>query len=114
MVEIAERAGGEVKIARITGLSGSLVWIGDGGQIARELSVGDDLSGGTIEGTAPDSWFELEFKDGSTVMVSATSMLTFSDHGQKKLHLKEGMLSASVKRQLPGKPMLPAYTDGDG
>jgi hypothetical protein len=54
----------------------------------------------------PGSWIELEFIDGSTVTISGTSMLTFSDHGQKKLHLKEGSLSANVNPQPAGKPML--------
>ena len=101
-----ERAGAELKIAKVTGLSGSLTWIGDGGRIVRDLSVGTELSGGTIEGMAPDSWFELEFEDHTTVMISGTSVLTFSDDGQKKFHLKQGTFSANVMPQQPGKPML--------
>jgi hypothetical protein len=49
---------------------------------------------------------ELEFNDGSTVTISGNSTLTFSDHGQKKLHLKEGNVSGNVKPQPAGKPML--------
>ena len=93
-------------IARISGLSGALVWTGDRGHVQRELSVGSKLDGGTIEGVAPDSWFELEFNDGSTAMIAGTSMLTFSDFGQKELHLKRGNLSASVVPQPAGTPML--------
>ena len=57
-------------IARITGLNGTLTWIGDAGQIVQGagspqtetrwlnvLSEGAELPGGTIEGMAPDSWF---------------------------------------------------------
>ena len=55
---------------------------------------------------APGSWFELEFNDGSTVTISGNSTLTFSDHGQKKLHLKEGSVSGNVKPQPAGRPML--------
>ncbi len=93
-------------IARISGLSGALIWIGDRGQVVRDLTVGTELAGGTIEGMAPDSWFELQFNDGSTVMIGGASTLTFSDLGQKELHLKQGRLSASVVRQPEGKPML--------
>jgi hypothetical protein len=96
----------ERSIAKITGLSGSLQWTGDGGRVFHDLSVGAELPGGTIEGMAPGSWFELEFNDGSTVTISGNSMLTFSDHGQKKLHLKEGSVSGNVKPQPSGKPML--------
>ena len=54
----------------------------------------------------PSSWFELEFLDGSTVTISGNSTLTFSDYGQKKLHLKAGKVSANVKPQPASKPML--------
>jgi len=96
----------EPSIAKIIGLSGSLIWTGDRGKIQRELVVGTELSGGTVEGVAPDSWFELQFNDGSTVMISGTSMLTFADAGQKVLRLKDGSLTASVEPQPVGKPML--------
>jgi len=96
----------EPDIAKITGLSGSLQWTGDGGQVFYDLSVGTELPGGTVEGMTPSSWFELEFSDGSTATISGNSMLTFSDHGQKKLYLKEGNLSGTVKPQPVGKPML--------
>jgi ferric-dicitrate binding protein FerR (iron transport regulator) len=106
-------------IVRITGLSGTLTWIGDGGQIVQGagspqtstrwsnvLSEGAELPGGTIEGMAPDSWFELEFHDGSTAMIFGDSILTFSDQGQKELRLKQGRFSASVSPQPEGEPML--------
>ncbi len=96
----------DASIARISGLSGALVWTGDRGQVQRELNVGSKLDGGTIEGESPDSWFELEFNDGSTAMIAGTSTLTFSDFGQKELHLRRGSLSASVVPQPEGRPML--------
>jgi len=106
-------------IARITGLNGTLTWIGDGGQIVQGagspqtptrwsnvLSEGAELPGGTIEGMAPESWFELEFHDGSTGMISGDSILTFSDQGQKEFRLKQGRFSADVMPQPAGEPML--------
>ena len=106
-------------IVRIKGLNGTLTWIGDGGQMVQGsdspqtptrwsnvLSKGAELPGGTIEGMAPDSWFELEFHDGSIGMISGDSILTFSDQGQKELRLKQGRFSASVVPQPAGKPML--------
>ena len=96
----------DLPIARISGLSGPLQWTGDGGRVTYDLSAGAELSGGTIEGLAPGSWFELEFNDGSTATISGNSMLTFSDDDQKELHLKAGSLSSSVKPQPAGKPML--------
>ena len=106
-------------IVRIKGLNGTLTWIGDGGQMVQGsdspqtptrwsnvLGKGAELPGGTIEGMAPDSWFELEFHDGSIGMISGDSILTFSDQGQKELRLKQGRFSASVVPQPAGKPML--------
>ena len=95
-----------VAIAKIKGLSGALVYTGDRGLVRNDLKEGDPLEGGTIEGMTPGAWFELEFKDGSTMMISGSSMLTFSDDGQKKLRLKEGGFSANVNPQPKGKPML--------
>ena len=100
------RTNAEPEIAKITGLSGSLQWTGDGGRVFHDLRVGTELPGGTIEGMVPGSWFELQFNDGSTVTISGNSTLTFSDHGQKKLYLKEGSVSGNVKPQPAGKPML--------
>lgn len=97
------------KIAKITGLSGPLQWTGNGGLVSSELTVGDKLPGGTIEGQSPESWFELEFEDGSRVVIAGQSRLIFSDQWQKELHLIAGGFSASVEPQPVGKPML-VYT----
>ena len=93
-------------IARVSGLSGPLIWRGDRGQVVKELTVGTQLAGGTIQGMAPDSWFELAFRDDSTVMIAGVSMLTFSDVGQKELYLNNGVLSANVVPQPAGQAML--------
>ena len=93
-------------IATIKALSGSLMYTGDRGIVRKDIKVGDPLGGGTIEGMTPEAWFELTFNDGSTVMISGNSMLTFSDEGQKKLRLKEGGFSANIKPQPKDKPML--------
>lgn len=109
LAEVARRpisSATHAPIARISGLSGALTWTGDRGQVARALRVGMELAGGTIEGLAPDSWFELQFTDGSTVMIGGASTLTFSDLGQKQLHLKRGRLAAHVVPQPPDKPMI--------
>ncbi|MFP6619679.1 MAG: FecR family protein, partial [Pirellulaceae bacterium] len=94
------------EVALISGASGPLRWTGNEGLVVHDLSVGDEISGGTIDGLSPFSWFELTFRDGSVARISGNSMLTFSDQGQKKLHLKSGFLSANVKSQPVDKPML--------
>ncbi len=94
------------RVALISGASGRLRWSGNEGLVVHDLAVGDEISGGTIDGLSPDSWFELTFRDGSVARISGNSMLTFSDQGQKKLHLKSGFLSANVTPQSAGRPML--------
>jgi ferric-dicitrate binding protein FerR (iron transport regulator) len=91
-------------IATIGEMSGPALWTGDGGRVIKDLQTGTKLSGGTLEGTSPRSWVQLRFNDGSTVTLSGDSMLTFSDLGQKELHLKRGGLSADVTPQ--STPML--------
>ena len=93
-------------IATVIGVNGPLQWTGNGGQLRSDLSVGMKLPGGTIDGVSPDSWFSLQFDDGSVVVTSGNSMLAFSDVGQKVLHLKSGRLSADVRPQPNGSPML--------
>jgi len=92
-------------IVKVTGLSGSVQWTGAGGRVVDEIAAGQELPGGTIEGMTPGSWLEFAFSDGSTVTLSGSSMLTFSDDGEKKLHLKKGNVSGNVKPQRAGKPM---------
>lgn len=94
------------KIAKIAEMAGVVVWTGDGGSISKNLKAGSELTGGTIEGASPNSWVKLEFKDGSTVTVFGNSRLTFSDFGQKVLHLREGKLTSNVEPQPSDKPML--------
>jgi len=97
---------GKTEVARVTGLNGSLQWIGDGGRMERDLKVGTVLGGGTLEAMSADSWVSLEFRDGSVVTVSGPTMLTLSEDDQKELHLREGNLFAKVARQAKGRPML--------
>lgn len=101
-----QKLGHRATIAKITGLSGSVYWTGNDGQVDDDLSVGMKVGGGTLEGAAPDSWAELTFLDGSKVTLSGKSLLTFSQQGQKELHLREGNITANVAPQPRGKPML--------
>jgi ferric-dicitrate binding protein FerR (iron transport regulator) len=94
------------EIARVTGLNGSLQWIGDGGRLESDLKVGTVLGGGTVEALGANSWMSLEFGDGTTATVSGPAMLTLAEGDQKQLHLREGSLFAKVARQAQGRPML--------
>ena len=95
----------EPEIVRITELSGSVQWTGDGGRVVHDLEVGSSLRGGTLASLSADSWGTLAFRDGSTLTISGQSMLTISEREQKELYLRVGSLSASVSPQPKGKPM---------
>ncbi len=96
----------EPVIAKITRLEGAMQWTGDGGHVQLDLDEGQVIRGGTLESLAADSWVELEFLDGSVVTISGQSVLTISELLQKELHLRKGNLSANVKPQPTGKPLL--------
>ncbi|MEM9589426.1 MAG: FecR family protein, partial [Planctomycetota bacterium] len=93
-------------VATVVGMTGSVIWTGDGGQVRGDLAAQSRLPGGTIEGLTADSCAEIEFPDGSRVTVSGVAALTYSDRGQKELYFREGDFSANVKPQPTGKPML--------
>lgn len=93
-------------VAKITSKSGPLSWTGDGGRVVDDLAAETPLSGGTLEVLLPDSWAKLEFRDGSVVTLAGGSLVTFSDLGQKRLHLRRGSFSANVVPQKSGHPML--------
>ena len=96
----------------ITSLSGPVEWTGDGGRVTEHLAVGARLPGGTMELLGPDSWINFEFQDQSTVTLTGLSEVTITaqqdraSKQQKALHLKHGHLSASVRPQPSGYPML--------
>ena len=103
---VPDAAVADRNVAKVTGIGGAVVWTGNGGSVTTDLQVGAQLTGGTIEGTNTTSWVELEFLDGSRVTVAGDSQLTFSDLGQKVLHLKKGSVTSSVEPQSPDAPML--------
>jgi anti-sigma factor RsiW len=58
------------EIVRITELSGSVQWTGDGGRVVHDIEVGSSLRGGTLESLSAHSWSTLAFRDGSTLTIS--------------------------------------------
>ena len=94
------------RIATIKGIGGPVIWTGDGGIVTREVALGTTLGGGTIETVTPDSWAEIEFVDGTTLTLAGSTLVTFSDHGQKEIHLRKGNVSANVSPQPDGFPLL--------
>lgn len=96
----------EAWVMRATEVSGSVRWIGQGGNILDSLAKDAALGGGTVETLSDDAAVTLAFRDGSLITLMAHSAATISDDGQKQVHLREGNLSADVRPQKSGKPLL--------
>jgi len=98
---------GPAVFARITGMDGLIEWSEEEGSIINDLSVGDPLSEGTIEGLTSNSWVKIELNDGSEAVISGISKLKFyQNHGSKVLRLSQGYLSVKAVAQPEDKPML--------
>jgi ferric-dicitrate binding protein FerR (iron transport regulator) len=94
------------RVMRAAEVSGSVRWTGHGGSIVDSLAKDAALSGGTVETVSDDAAVTLAFRDGSLITLMAHSAATISDDGQKQVHLREGNLSADVRPQRSGRPML--------
>ncbi len=97
---------GETLVMRAVEVSGSVRWTGPGGSVVESLSRNTALHGGAVETVSDDASVTLEFRDGSIITLMPHSTATISDHGQKQVHLRGGNLSADVRPQPHGKPML--------
>ncbi len=105
---VDEGAGpGSSAIARVTGMDGLIEWSAEDGSIINDLSIGDPLREGTIEGLNSNSWVKMEFNDGSEAVISGISKLKFSQsQGSKVLNFTQGYLSVNAKPQPEDNPML--------
>ena len=98
--------GGATPILRVAEWNGAVGWTGDGGRSVRGIKIGDELTGGTLEVVAADSWAELVFDDGTKVWASGPAIVTFSEGPEgKRIHLREGELSLDVAPQSSGYPL---------
>jgi hypothetical protein len=70
------------------------------------VANGETLSAGTIETVGETATALLRFADGTLISLTGESDLSFSEDGQKQLVLRKGSLSAQVKPQPTGRPML--------
>ena len=98
--------GGATPILRVAEWNGAVGWTGDGGRSVRGIKIGDELTGGTLEVVAGDSWAELVFDDGTRVWASGPAIVTLSEGPEgKRIHLREGELSLDVAPQASGYPL---------
>lgn len=95
----------ESPVLTLVDASGSIAW-SHGGEWRTEVGIGESMSAGTLETVGESATAQLQFSDGSLILLTGESELSFSEDGQKLLVLRKGSLSAQVKPQPKGKPML--------
>lgn len=97
---------GERGIVRITEIGGAVRWTGAGGEVREMPEKGDSLPGGLLETISDDSTLTFTFADGTRLTLLGRSTVAVSDDGQKAVHLRSGSLSADVRPQPAGRPLL--------
>ncbi len=95
----------EAPVLTLVDTSGSVAW-SHGGEWRTEIGIGESMAAGTIETVGESAMAQLQFRDGTLISLTGESELSFSEDGQKLLVLRKGSLSAQVKPQPKGKPML--------
>jgi ferric-dicitrate binding protein FerR (iron transport regulator) len=95
----------ESQVLTLVDASGSVAW-SHGGVWRTEVGIGKSMSAGTLETVGESATAQLQFRDGTIISLTGESELSFSEDGQKLLVLRKGSLSAQVKAQPKGKPML--------
>jgi ferric-dicitrate binding protein FerR (iron transport regulator) len=95
----------DAAVLTVVDSSGSVTW-SHGGEIREGVANGEMLAAGTIETVGETATALLRFADGTLISLTGESDLSFSEDGQKQLVLRKGSLSAQVKPQPKGRPML--------
>ena len=94
------------EIVRIQEITGEVRWTGSGGRTVEAPPMHSSLRGGALETLSDGASVTVEFHDGSALTLTGRSTATISDDGQKSIDLREGSLSADVRPQPRGKPLL--------
>ncbi len=85
--------------ATISAIHGPVQWTNNQGQTLDQLQPGTTLEGGLLESLLPESWIELAFQDNSRLTLSGHATLMIAAGERKRLHLRNGNLSAQVSPQ---------------
>ena len=92
--------------AEVIAFDGLVEWRDSVSGKEQKFDVGQKLGSGTIECLSANSWAEIKYFDGTSLIVSGFSELALSDNnGSKLIDLLRGDLSVDAKPQPKGKPM---------
>jgi hypothetical protein len=81
--------------------SGTVAWTH-----GEPIELGESLSAGAVETVGEASTATMQFEDGSLIRLHGEAELSFAEERQKVLSLTRGTLSADVRPQPAGRPML--------
>lgn len=90
----------------LTHKSGVVNWSNEKGEWLPNLRPGTQLRTGTLALAGTNSAAQIEFHDGTRVLITGDGELAFSDDGQKRMNCRRGTLSAWVSPQPKSRPML--------
>ena len=92
--------------AEVIAFDGLVEWRDSVSGKEQKFDVGKKIGSGTIECLSANSWAEIKYFDGTSLIVSGFSELALSDNnGAKLIDLLRGDLSVDAKPQPKGKPM---------
>ncbi len=92
--------------AEVIAFDGLVEWRDSVSGKEQKFDAGKKLGSGTIECLSANSWAEIKYFDGTSLIVSGFSELALSDNnGAKLIDLLRGDLSVDAKPQPKGKPM---------
>ncbi len=96
----------EQEVVTLTEASGAISWSSEGGGWRTALGKGARLGPGTLSVEGGKSTAQVAFRDGTRVTLVGDSEATFSAGNQKSLVLRKGSLTADVRPQTQGAPLL--------
>lgn len=95
----------DLPVLTLVDSSGTVVW-NHGGEMRLIVGEGEKLPAGTLETLGETASAQLRFADGTIISLTGESELSFSEEDQKLLVLRKGSLSAQVRPQPRGHPLI--------
>jgi ferric-dicitrate binding protein FerR (iron transport regulator) len=106
-VLVGEPGAGLPAILTVTEIAGSVQWLGEEGLTRGIAETGARIPAGTLGLAGETEVAEFLFADGTRIDLRGPAELVVAeDDGQKRLHLRSGLLTADVMPQPEGRPMI--------
>ena len=93
-------------VATLAEVAGAVWFREEGGSELHEARAGMELPAGVLITRDSLAAARLRFADGTELALASDTELAFADDGQKRLRVESGAVSAQVRPQPPGRPLL--------